>query len=140
MKHIALSTLIPLALAACQPSTTAQRVNIKFAQTVSAPAQLISNGGRKLSQSDIKSELVDRLLKGEDFEWIISPDGTSVSIFNETGRAVPGEWQFRENQYCRRSKDARQFRCSDVYALGPVYRFSEPKSPGTLAPWYVTAE
>jgi hypothetical protein len=140
MKHFALCILFPMALGACQQSDTAQTVDVKFAQTVSTPTQLITSGGRKLSQSDIKSELVGPLLKGEDFEWSINPNGTSVSIFNETGRAVPGEWQFSKNQYCRRSQDARQFRCSDVYALGPVYRYSAPKSPGKLAPWYVTAQ
>jgi hypothetical protein len=103
----------------------------------STPAELRALGARQLNAADIQSELVGQTLTQGSWIWSINRNGTASSKANNNTWTSSSTWDIVGNQYCRQSTDSPR-KCSDVYELSGVYRFSE--STSELVGWAVTVQ
>lgn len=142
MKLIHLTTIAFVGLAACQTTTNSggNSVDRDAALSATTPTQLTALGARKLGAADFNSELVGKTLDEagkSNWTWNINSDGTSSSRADDGSWETSSTWDLSGNQYCRQSADNPR-KCSDVYELGGIYRFTE--APGELAGWAVVVQ
>ena len=115
-------------------------------------ADLLELGARKLSEADIRSEIISERLRersrDDDGEWFLSwiwkhnEDGTAISRAARGAWEVPSTWWIANDQYCRGNEGEDFNRCSSVYELDGVYRFTETADdgdPNNLSGWSVVA-
>ena len=101
-------------------------------------SEFLSLGARQLSGDEIKAELVGQTLDGPGWTWNINEDGTAPSRGDDSSEVWPSTWYISGNQYCRDNDGETATRCSNVYELDGVYRFSESDDPEVLSGWSVT--
>jgi hypothetical protein len=138
--------LVALFLSACDmpvttPTTDAAAPAALTQDTVMAttdPAALLALGAVQLDQAAFMAQVVDKPLvdTGGAWDWVINANGThrSSSLIGDAWSDV-GPWNWTNGQYCRRGADGTEFRCSDVYLIGNILRFSDTEKPETLATW-----
>lgn len=73
----------------------------------------------------------------EDWIWEINADGTHHARAgdNSWADAPGGQWDIADDTFCRENEDLER-KCSEVWQIGPYYRFTEPD--GQLAVWTIT--
>ncbi len=118
----------------------------------SATADFVALGARKLTGADIRSEIVGKRLKNvggvdgavadaDGWTWKSNEDGTAVSRGARGGSEWPSTWWIANDQYCRGNEGEGFDRCSSVYELDGVYRFTETEDgdgdPDNLSGWSV---
>ena len=145
MHRISLILAAGLGLAACEgvdfdnPFAQTFGVEVNRADVIAASSALDLEdlGGFALTGEEIEANLSGTRLVEEDqfWSWDIRSDGThGAQADNLEWADVPGQWQIASGQFCRENEDLA-LKCSDVYKIGPYYRFTEPD--GSLAPWTV---
>ena len=101
-------------------------------------SEFLSLGARQLSGDEIRAELVGQTLDEGGWTWDINEDGTAPARADDLSWIVPSTWYISGNQYCRDNDGETATRCSNVYELDGVYRFSESDDPEVLSGWSVT--
>ena len=101
-------------------------------------SEFLSLGARQLSGDEIRAELVGQTLDEGGWTWDINEDGTAPARADDLSWIVPSTWYISGNQYCRDNDGETSTRCSNVYELDGVYRFSETDDPEALNGWSVT--
>lgn len=100
--------------------------------------ELIALGAMRLNDDGIRADLSGKQMvePNEAWTWDINADGTHHAYDNggEWADAPGGQWQVVAGQFCRENEDLA-LKCSDVYRVGPFYRFTE--DDGSLALWTV---
>ena len=119
-----------LGLAACQTAPAPVLSLAEQATAAKTPAVLKKAGARKLTEADIRAELMDRSLRAGDRVWTISSDGSFVSRANDGTNTMGGSWMMLGDRFCTRAD-----RCGTLHELGGIYRFAD--SATTLAPWTI---
>lgn len=142
LKYIHFAAIAFIGLTGCQTTTNASANSVDRGAAVSAttPSQLTALGARKLSAGDFNSELVGKTLDeagNGDWTWNINGDGTSNSRADDGSWETSSTWELSGNQYCRQSADTPR-KCSSVYELGGIYRFTE--NSDELAGWAVVVQ
>ena len=140
MKKVFSIAILSLGLAACQttPDSASSSVVSRAAiANAGSPSELLSMGARKLSASDIRSELVGQKLDEGGWTWNINGDGTGSSRSNDGSWTSTSTWDISGDQYCRQGEDFPR-KCSDIYELGGIFRFSD--TADTLAGWSVSIQ
>ena len=103
--------------------------------------EVIAIGGARLTGDEISAQLSGATLvePNEDWTWNINADGSQAAFSNEPDWADDpnGTWAVEGDQFCRENVDLAQ-RCSDVYQIGSVYRFTG--EGGGLEPWAVVKQ
>ncbi|KIC41003.1 hypothetical protein RA28_21775 [Ruegeria sp. ANG-S4] len=97
-------------------------------------------GARKLNANDFRSELVGKTLDeagASGWTWTIHGNGTSNSSADDGSWETSSVWEMSGDQYCRQTGNNPR-KCSDVYELGGIYRFTE--KPEELAGWAVVVQ
>jgi len=101
---------------------------------------LIALGAERLDEAAITAELAGRSFvePNEGWIWEINADGTQSAraADSEWADAPGGQWQVVDGRFCRENEDL-PLKCSEVWKVGPYYRFTEPD--GSLAVWTITA-
>lgn len=129
MKKIIALTILGIGLAACQTTTDGATGSVSRDAVLDAgtPSQLRALGARPLSGSDIQSELIGQTLDEGSWTWNINSDGTASSRADNGSWTSSSTWDISGNQFCRQS-DSLPRKCSDVFELGGIYRFSDTSS------------
>ena len=110
------------------------------ARNASTVSEFVSLGARQLSGDEIRAELVGQTLDEGGWTWDINEDGTAPARADDLSWIVPSTWNISDNQYCRDNSGETETRCSNVYELDGVYRFSESDDPEVLSGWSVTIQ
>ena len=101
--------------------------------------EVIALGGVRLTEIDLIDALSGQVMvePNEAWTWEINADNTHHAYADngEWADAPGGQWQIVNDQFCRENEDLA-LKCSDVYQIGPFYRFTE--TDGSLALWTVT--
>lgn len=117
----------------------------------STVSDLIALGARKLTESDIRSEIIGKRLRArsrdEDGQWLLSwiwkhnEDGTAISRGATGSWETPSTWWIRNDQICWQNAGESASECRAVYELGGIYRYSDPDDPDpdNLTEWPLQA-
>lgn len=131
--------LLALSLAAACTMETAVPIAAPTAASFAAAsteAELLAMGGQKLTADGITQEVIGRSFNDIEggWTWNILADGSQNSTATDGSWSVDVvRWTITGDQFCRaRPGDAPK--CSDIYQLGDVFRWSEGDG---LANWAV---
>ncbi|MCB1470425.1 MAG: hypothetical protein KDK08_25490 [Rhizobiaceae bacterium] len=128
-------------IAGCMPDNKegTASVSIDAARSAMTTDALLAMGGHRLSDAEFRAELVDTPLRGDNWIWHINGNGTHSSVADDgSWTDQGGTWRLKNGQYCRVGADGGAEKCSAVYKLGSVYRFTETGVGGKLAGWSAT--
>ncbi|MEX0328324.1 MAG: hypothetical protein AB3N07_06335 [Ruegeria sp.] len=93
-----------------------------------------------MNANDFRSELVGKTLDeagASGWTWTINGNGTSNSSADDGSWETSSVWEMSGDHYCRQTGNNPR-KCSDVYELGGIYRFTE--KPEELAGWAVVVQ
>ena len=145
MKNVVVVTAALWILTSCtsDPSgaATASLSDDATLRSTSAEA-FVAMGGHRVEGPEFKSEIVDKTLGHPDWTWNINSDGSTHSAARDgSWRTTQGKWRFENNKFCRTSpEDWPGERCSAVYELGGVYKWTLHTSETELNEWYALVE
>lgn len=128
-------------IAGCTPETTGRSTGIDedAARAASTVAEFVALGAQRVTEAEFRAELVDVTLDDGWGDWKINSDGTHSSVPNDKSlSAVGGTWRFVNGEYCRQAGSEKVERCSAVYRLGPIYRFTKSDTEDELSVWSAT--
>ena len=140
MKHFSsIGIAAVVFIAGCVSETGSSGVSADAARAATTTYEAVALGAVHLDEAAFRAELVDVTLVGDGWTWVIRSNGTHQSFDNDKSTTYPvGTWRFANGDYCRENGEGGPERCSEVYKIGPVYRFSDPDADGMLSGWSVT--
>ena len=139
MRHIATLVAVSAVLSGCTLADLGSGVNRRAVSAASTPQELVDMGAVRLDEAGIMADMSGRTFVEPNQAWVwqINADGTQGARAGdgEWEDGPGGRWQVVDNKFCRENDDLA-LKCSDIYKIGPYYRFTEPD--GNLALWTIT--